>query len=333
MKTTVHDVAARAGVSITTVSLVLNDRPSRISEETRKKVWDAARALGFAHRMNDTGKNGGVFGIILPDIRNMFFSGMCAAAEQQAREYGFGTMFTTSDDYAENDLSYIDLMCAKGVNGIMLVRAARTTQPEEERLKSKIVATGLPFVTVDRKLEIENTCSIMVEHRVGAYLAAKHLTGLGHTRIGCIAGPQTDVVSFNRVMGYKDALREAGIAYDESLVCIGDYRTSSGEEHLPYLLGKEVTAIFCFNDLMAIGVYRGCRRYGLKVPQDLSVVGFDDIPFCESLDVPLTTVRQPVEEIGATAISELFNLVRRQRPPKDVLFEPQLKVRASTARL
>lgn len=161
-------------------------------------------------------------------------------------------------------------------------------------------------------------------------MATKHLLSLGHKRIGCITGPARDVVTHDRLDGHKEALAEAGIGFDPALVCTGDYRIDCGTEHLAYLLGQSVTAIFCFNDLMAMGVYKGCRNYNLKIPEDLSVVGFDDIPFCEALEVPLTTVYQPAERIGEEAMKQVFNLLNHEEQAKDIVFEPVLKVRGST---
>lgn len=333
MSTTIHDVAAKAGVSITTVSLVLNNKPSRVSQATKERVWAVAEELKFTNirRSPLTGRGKGVLGIILPDIRNLFFSTLCVSAEQCAKQHGYGVLIATSEDAVESDMDYIDAMYEKGVLGIMMAKAARTTQQNEKKLQQKIIDTSLPFVTIDRHLDISNARSVMGDNKEGAALAMRHLIGLGHRRIGCITGPKQDVVSFQRMAGYKEALQEAGIAFDESLVSIGDYRSSYGAEHLPYLLGQDVTAVFCFNDMMAIGVYKACRAYGLKIPQNLSVVGYDDIAFCESLDTPLTTVHQPTEAMGEAAAMELMAMLADKPSHGPLLFRPTLKVRASTA--
>jgi LacI family transcriptional regulator len=334
MRVTAKDVAAKAGLSLTTVSLVLNNRPSRIPEATQERVWQAVKELQYRPNRRAASlvtNRMGTIGIIVPDVCNIFFASICAACETEARLRDYSVLFGSSGDAVELDLNYIDVFFSKGVDGMILAKAAHTTPEDEDRLMAKILHTNIPFVTVDRKLNIQRGRSITVDHRLGAYMATRHLIGLGHKRIGCITGPVHDVVTRDRLEGYGEALAEAGIMADPALVCTGDYRIDSGAEHLPYLLGKSVTAVFCFNDLMAMGVYKGCRNYNLRIPEDLSVVGFDDIPFCEALEVPLSTVYQPAERIGAEAMKQVFNLLNHEEEARDFVFEPVLKVRASTS--
>lgn len=336
MGITEKDVAARAGVSPTTVSLVLNNRPSRISEKTKARVLEAAKELNFRPNRLAAGlvtKRAGTIGIIVPDICNIFFASICAACEREARSREYSVLCGSSEDNVELDLDYIDIFFSKGVDGMILVKAAHTTGEDAERLQRKIHETNIPFIAVDRRMDIDRVRSIMVDHRLGAYMATRHLVLQGHRRIGCITGPVQDIVVYERLEGYKQALGEADIAFDQQLICNGNYRMESGVEHLPYLLGQAVTAVFCFNDLMAMGVYKGCRSYNLRIPENLSVVGFDDIPFCESLEVPLTTVHQPAEDIGREAMRQLFHLIYRRDKAQDTLFVPTLKVRASTTRI
>lgn len=335
MGVTAKDVAERAGFSLTTVSLVLNNRPSRISDATRERVWQAAKELQYRPNRRAASlvtKRMGTIGIIVPDMCNIFFASVCAACEREARDRDYSVLCGSSGDEVELDLDYIDVFYSKGVDGMILAKAAHTTPEDEDKLLDKIMQTNIPFITVDRILNVQRGRSITVNHRLGAYMATRHLLSLGHKRIGCITGPAWDVVTHDRLGGYKEALAEAGIQADPALICTGDYRIDCGTEHLAYLLGKSVTAVFCFNDLMAMGVYKGCRSYNLHIPEDLSVVGFDDIPFCEALEVPLTTVYQPAEQIGAEAMRQVFNLLNHEDQAKDIVFEPVLKVRGSTSK-
>jgi len=334
MRVTLKDVAAKAGLSPATVSLVLNNRPARIPEATRERVWEAVRELQYRPNKRAASlvtNRMGTIGIIVPDMCNIFFSNICAACETEARVRDYSVLFGSSGDEVELDLNYIDVFFSKGVDGIILAKAGHMPPEDEDRLMAKIQDVNIPFVTVGRRLNMQRGRSITVDHRLGAYMATRHLIGLGHKCIGCITGPANDVMTRERLEGYYEALDEAGIIADPTLICTGDYRFDSGAEHLPYLLGKFVTAIFCFNDLMAMGVYKGCRNYNLQIPKDLSVVGFDDIPFCEALEVPLTTVCQPAERIGTEAMRQIFHLLNQEEEARDFVFEPVLKVRASTS--
>ena len=336
MKPTIHDVAKLAGVSITTVSLVLNNKPSRISDATRKRVISAARELQFIPNVKAVSLATGNFssvGIIVPDIRNVFFAALCAACEEEAYKTGHTVLFGSSGDSSYLTLDYVKNFVQQGAAGIILVKAANTSDDDEQELVDYILKSPIPFITVDRKIKDPNIRSIVVDQKKGAYIATKHLIFQGHRNIGCITGPSPDVVTTQRILGYKQALEEAGIPFCSDIVCEGDYSIDCGREYLPYLLGKFVTAIFCFNDMMAMGVYSGCRNYNMKIPESLSVIGFDDIPFCETLEIPLTSIHQPAEKIGKTAMQELLKLINNTGKARDYMFDPHLKLRASTAPL
>lgn len=326
MHVTIHDVAARAGVSPATVSLVLNGRPCRVSENTRQRVRQAAQELGFRSAAPRP-----LVGILLPDISNLFFSSIGQAFLLEARAQGNDAIVMVHGDQPGQDLANLDTLLSRGVGGVVMVRSARTTPEEEDTLREKILKSRIPVVVMDRKMDIPNVKSVLLDNREGARMAVRYLLEQGHTRIGCITGPLEDVVCRERLLGYQDALEEAAIAYDESLICQGDYRPEDGVKYLPYLLGKSVTGIFCFNDMIALGVYTGCRAYHLRIPADLSVIGYDGIPFCETLDVPLSTVEQPVEEMGRAAATLLKQMMYQPQCAQDRLFLPSLQIRASTA--
>lgn len=326
MNVTIRDVAAKAQVSNATVSLVLNGRPCRVSEATRQRVKDAARELGFRSAALKQ-----MAGILLPDISNLFFSSIGQAFLLEAQEQGYDAIVMVHGDQKGQDLATLDTLIDRGVCGIVMVRSARSSPEEEVALREKILKSKIPVVVMDRKMDIPNVKSVLLNNREGARMAVSYLLQQGHTCVGCITGPMGDVVSEARLLGYRDALQEAGITFDESLICRGEYRTEDGTKFLPYLLGKSVTAIFCFNDMIALGVCKGCRDYHLHIPADLSVIGFDGIPFCETLDVPLSTVEQPVEEMGRAAAVLLRQMMDRPHSAQDRMFLPTLQIRASTA--
>ena len=173
---------------------------------------------------------------------------------------------------------------------------------------------------------------MVVDHKKGGFLATEHLIKLGHRRIACITGPSYLQGSISRVEGYRQALSQYGIPFDESLLVEGGYMMQNGEEGVLKLADKQYTALFAFNDMMAYGAYKALRRQGKSVPDDVSVVGYDDIFFSEILEVPLTSVRQPLEELGSAAASLLMEIANGETENKVIQFEPQLIVRKSTAK-
>lgn len=326
MSVTIHDVASKAGVSTTTVSLVLNGRPCRIAASTKARVEAAALELGF-HRSPFKR----MVGILLPDINNLFFSSIGSAFLRKTQELGGDGAVMVHGDKPGQDLVTLSTLIDRGVCGIVMVRSAHSSQEEENALRERILKSRIPVVLMDRKMDIPNVHSVLLDNHEGARMAVQYLLQKGHRRIGCITGPVGDVVSEERLRGYQDALRDAGVDFDDSLICRGNYRMEDGSKYLPYLLGKSVTSIFCFNDMMALGVCKGCRDYHLCVPGDISVIGFDGIPFCETLDIPLSTVEQPAEEMGKAAAILLHQMVEGSANVQDQVFYPTLQIRASSS--
>ena len=193
---------------------------------------------------------------------------------------------------------------------------------------------NIPFVLVDRFYPEVKGCSVIVDHDEGGYLAARHLLELGHTRIGCVGGPKDLADSNRRTQGYIRALMEKGVEFDPSLIFYGDYDLSSGVRGAEYLLKKDVTAIFAYNDMSAYGVFHYLKQQGISVPEDISLIGYDDIFFSEILSVPLTSIHQPVEEMGTEAVQQMIRIIRqkqKQDTKKNIMFQPYLVVRQSTA--
>jgi LacI family transcriptional regulator len=188
-------------------------------------------------------------------------------------------------------------------------------------------------VMIDRDVPNVEVDAVLTDNQLGGYLATCHLLELGHRRIACIAGPSTITPSAERIIGYRKALEEAGISYDESLIIRGDYHAQSGMEITQSILKMDPrpTAIFCLNDLMALGALRAAAEAGCSVPQDLAVVGYDDLELAHFTNPPLTTIAQPKKEVGAQAISLLVDRIsRKSRPPSRLVLPPELIIRRST---
>jgi LacI family transcriptional regulator len=194
----------------------------------------------------------------------------------------------------------------------------------------------MPVVMIDRDLPNVEVDAVLTDHRLGGYLATRHLLELGHTRIACIAGPSSITPSAERITGYRNALEEAGLPCDEHLILRGYYHAQSGMEttHAILKMAPRPTAIFALNDLMALGALRAAAEEGCSVPGDLAVVGYDDLELAHFTNPPLTTIAQPKKEIGAQAIHLLVErMSHKNRPPSRLVLPPELIVRRSTQRL
>lgn len=312
---TVHDVARRAGVSASTVSHVINGT-RRVSAGTRQRVLQAMDELHYQpNRLAQSlrSRRTHTLGVILPNSANPFFAQVLLGIEAAAYDSGYNVILGNANDDPRRELDYVDTLLAKQVDGVVLV----STGAYADALK---LTTGrtTPVVMVDRAPDDAyadaQIDTVFTENTRGGVLATEHLLGLGHRRIGCITGPSLLTSSALRVVGYRQVLADAGIPVDADLIVSGDFQHESGYTacHNLLKLPEPPTALFVCNDLMAVGALCAVHEAGLRVPEDISVVGFDDIPLA-SFTVPrLTTIAQPAQQIGEAAIKLL---VRRLAEP------------------
>lgn len=341
MRSTLKDVAEATGFSVSSVSLVLNGRPNRISKESREKILLAARALDYhpnqaavsliTHRSN-------TIGLIIPDITNMFFAQLAKGAETRSSELGYCLVLCNTNDDPEKDMEYLNVLLDRGADGILLVSAYRPGTESSGSTPSEKLLQEKPVVLVDRNAErlvdSGRFSGVFSDNELGGYLATKHLLSLGHRKIGCITGPMGAVSSRNRLFGYIRALQEADLTFDGSLVREGNYHIDTGAEFGRQLIDDGVTAIFACNDMMAYGVYRAAIEKGVDIPGKLSVVGYDDLPFSEIAEPPLTSVSQSAYEMGVEAVDKMIIRIKHpEEPTRIVTMEPGLIVRKSTAKI
>lgn len=337
MRTTVKDVAKAVGLSTTTVSLVLNNKPNRIPEATREIVLKAAKELNYRPNhiaVSMVTKKTHTIGLILPDISNLYFSELAKVIEEQCHKYGYNVLYGNTNGSLEHDFEYLNLFIDRSVDAIIMTVSSNYSEEEVKSLHAIAETNNVPIMMVDRALDDPRFMSVLLDQRLGGYLATNYLINLGHRKIACITGPKNLQISIERLEGYKSALEDAGLPFDRALVIEGDFCVDSGVQALPYILGQNATAVFSLNDMMAIGVYRECRRYHLSIPQDLSVVGFDDIFIDEFLEPPLSTIAQPVVEIGNYAVKKMMAVLEGKQNPcmntgDTMIFKPALKVRGS----
>ena len=339
MRVTIKDVARQAGVSASTVSLVLNSKPVSISQGTREAVLAAARELNY--RPNQLAvslatQKSKTLGLIIPDNSNLFFAHLSKHIENAASQAGYTLIYGNSNDNVRTDLHYLHIFGDRGVDGIIISPSAFGTPDEYWSCLSFIYSLKLPVVFVDRPMQESNLPSVLPDNFTGGYLATRHLLDQGHRVIGCCTGPADLGSCIQRLNGYRKALGEFGISFNPALIYHGDFSTESGQKALPYLLGQNVTAVFSFNDMMAFGLYKEMHSYNLSVPNDLSIVGFDDIFFAEVIQPPLTTIAQPITEIAEAVVEKLVSQI--EHPTQEIsavpqMFTPVLKVRGSVRRI
>lgn len=328
-----RDVAEQAGVSVTTVSHVINNsRP--VSPETRLRVEQALQVLGYQPnvlaRSLRRGKTNTI-GVILPDNANPYFAEVVRGIEDASFSQGYSVILCNSDNDLAKERLYTNVLIEKQVDGIIFV-AAGISDENIQNLSSR----GVPAVLVDRQVPGVQLDSVVADNLDGGIMATRHLLDLGHTSIACIAGPQGVPSSKERVAGFLQALEAADLEAGPDQVVEGDFQYQGGYEAAQQLSQADSppTAIFACNDLMAIGAYRYAHENKLPIPQDISIIGFDDIHLASYTNPPLTTVRQSKAEMGSKAADLLIERIgNRKLSPRQEIIPVQLVVRSSTARL
>lgn len=332
MAVSVKDVAAAASVSVGTVSNVLN-RPDKVAPETVARVQAAIERLGFvrndAARQLRAGRSRSI-GLIVLDSANPFFAEVARGAEERAAEHGISVLLGSSDQDRDRENTYLDLFREQRVNGVLL-----TPQSLDPTRAAALRDAGIPVVLLDAELDGGGIPSVAVDDVEGGHLAVAHLLDRGRRRVAFVGQPSIRQVA-DRLEGARRALAETPGAELEILEV--DALTvlqgrEAGERIAQRAPEDRPDAVFCANDLLAVGVLQGAAILGsVRVPDEIALVGYDDIEFAQSTVVPLSSVRQPARAIGAAAVDVLFErLDDPASPPRHVRFRPELVVRASSA--
>jgi LacI family transcriptional regulator len=330
--TGIKDVAKRAGVSVGTVSNVLN-RPESVSDATRRKVQRAIVELGFirneAGRHLRAGRSRTIAYLVL-DASNPFFTDVAKGIEEVARENGVAVYLCNSDSDASREADYLGLLAEQRVRGILV------TPVGNDMTQLDLFRRGMPIVLVDRAAG-DNWCSVGVDDVEGGMLAVTHLLEQSHRRIAFIGGPLSTVQVADRLRGARSAFEAAGRSADDLVVLMTDALNfaeglRAGERLLGLPRARRPTAAFCANDLVALGLLQQMTRTGVDVPGELAIVGYDDIGFAGAAAVPLSSVRQPRELLGRTAVELLLTESKDLdgHVHQQVVFHPELVVRTSS---
>jgi LacI family transcriptional regulator len=331
---TIRDVARRAGVSHQTVSRVINRSP-KVAEPTRERVLTAIRELGYVPSPMARGlisNRTHSLGVVADDISDGFFARMVAGAEAEARRRDYYLMIASVEP-DDDERGYLRLMLERRVEGLIL---ARPSVPLASADLVTAQRAGVPLVSVGSS-DLTDFPVVDVDNRRGGYDATRHLLECGHTRIATIVGPRAWPSAAARLEGYRLALREAGVDEDPALVeDAHDWGLETGGAAAARLLarGAAFTALFAQSDLIALGAIRQLREAGLRVPDDVSVVGYDDLPVADYVEPALTTVHQPMQEVGALAAALVLDRLAGSdaAPPRAHLLPAVLVVRHSVAR-
>ncbi len=328
---TILDIAAAANVSTATVSRVLN-ASGKVRESTAKRVLKVAEKMNYqpsrvARRMRAKSVNSLIIGLIIPDMYNPFFSELSRAVEDVAYKYRHVTFVCNTDEDIQKEKFYINSMIAEKVSGL-IIAPTNGDKPHMELLIDK----KFPVVTIDRKTGFSDLDSCTVDSEYGAYMGVKLLVDLGHNRIGLINGIKNLSTSQDRFRGYKKALNEAGIPVLDELVHFEDFKVAGGSNAALKLLSleKKPTAIFICNSLMTLGCITEFKKNNIRIPDDIAIIGYDEMPWSAALTPPMTTIKQPCYELGTSAAELLINKLQNpSQSPRHIVLTPQMIVRES----
>ena len=331
-KTTIKDVALRAGVSATTVAMVLNGKDASLPQSTRERVRRAAAELDyrtdFLARAMVTGRTN-IVGMIIPDISNPFFAEAVRHIQVELAGKGYDLILCNSEERVDNDVRYLRLLAGRNVDGLIFTPSAEAFLPKNaEKLRSLLAEIGIPFLFFDRYFEGVGP-HVAVDNEQSSFLAVRELLEKGHRRIGVITGPRMLNSSANRLKGVRRAFSAYGLTLSDDCIYDGKYDIMTGVSGAAALLKRDVTAIFAFSDMQAYGVYETLRRAGKRIPDEISVMGFDDNLYSSVLEVPLSTMRQPVESIAKEACRVLLEHIAGSSSEPPVCFAAELVRRAS----
>lgn len=306
---TIKKIAELAGVSTATVSKILNGKDQYISEATRQRVLDIVEKEGYipngiakSLRM----KNTKTIGIIMPDVMNLFFSELARGAEDAAERKGYSVILCNSDNRESKEEKYIQILQEKMVDGIIL------TTSESSKCKS-LERCNIPVVLVDRDIDVKSQVGrITVNNEEGAFTATNYLIEKGCKNIGFISSNKRNKPSAERLNGYKKALKKNGIKFNKEITYFNSFKTETGYLGALSILEKcKIDGIFCGNDMIAIGAIKALKEKEISVPEDIKIIGFDNISVCDFIDPPLTTIKQPIYEIGECAVDILLRIIEK----------------------
>lgn len=329
MQVTIKDIAKKTGVSYATVSRALNGR-SGVKEDTRALILEEARKMGYQPNAIARGlvlKHTHTLALVIPDITNPFFPEIARGVEDAASLMGYSVFLCNTNWDAEKEQLYLKTLQEKRVDGIIL-------HPAYNVGENHYVDFQVPVVLLNKIPNVVEYSSIEVDNVRGGFLATKHLIEAGYKRIAFIGGSESSPSNAERKDGYRLALNKYKIPVDESLIISGKFKSESGYDNMKKLIdsGNMPDAVFGGNDVIALGVLHCAQEHGLRVPEDIGIIGFDDIPYASLPQIQLTTIEQPKYQMGKHAVDLLMRAFKTEEGSevKRIILEPKLKARKTT---
>ncbi|MBZ6077758.1 LacI family DNA-binding transcriptional regulator [Microvirga puerhi] len=329
----IQEVAKLAEVSTATVSRALAS-PQRVSPEKRARVLEAIAKTGYTPNLSARSlrsQKTGMILVVLPDLANTFFSRILRGIEETLFEAGYGMIISDLDGSPEKEAHFAAFTAAGRVDGAILLNGHLFGQSRDGQ--GRAAEIDMPIVALCESIPNADIPQIEIDNRAAARKMTQYLASRGHRRILYVSGPTGNVLERERYRGYRDGLRRAGLSFEPELVVPGDYTIESGMQAGRFIVEqrRRPSAVFCTSDEMAIGLIRVLLSAGIRVPQDISVAGFDDIEFAVVAEPALTTIRQPRQELGRAAASALIALLQKQETPRLIRLETELVIRDSVA--
>ena len=325
------EVARKVGVSEATVSRVLNEKPG-VSEQTRQAVLTALDVLGYERPTKLRGERARLVGLVLPELQNPILPAFAEVLGAALAQRGFTPVLCTQTAGGVSEADNVDLLLSQQVSGIVFCGGLYAQGDAPHEHYARLAERKLPTVLVNASIEDLHFTCVSCDDTVAIEQAMGHLVSLGHTRIGLLIGPPDHIPSQRKLAAAIVVAAKAGISLDPDQVVHSRYSLEGAQASAMRLIEAGVTGVVCASDPMALGAIRAAKRAGLNVPRDLSVVGFDDSALMNSIDPPLTTVRQPIERMCRMIIELLVTQISGNGLPQgELLFEPELVVRGSTA--
>lgn len=331
-KSTLSDISKYTGYSVTTISRVLNGKSEqfRISRESQKKIMEAVRELNYrpnyvAQSLRNSATR--TIGLLVPCIDNPFFANIASAVIGEAHKYSYPVMVIDTHENVKDENEAINTLLARNVDGIIMVPTS------DDPTKLTELAQEKPLVLIDRYFDDCDLSYVATDNYKGALDATDLLIKAGHENIMCIQGTPQSITSRQRVQGYLEAMEKAGIS-DHAIICGNEFSTQNGyvETKLALNMGKKISAIFALSNTILLGAIKAIREHGLQVPDDISIVSFDDNIYLDFLDPPVTRISQPIESISIVAVKMLMDRIKENPAPVGgILLQPSIILRESIA--
>jgi LacI family transcriptional regulator len=337
MAVTLHDIARQSGVSISTVSRVLNKKSvrSRISRQTEKLILKTAKELNYRPNQLARGlrlKRTHTIGLVVPDVSNPFFAFITKSVQTVSHKLGYTLVVCDTDENLPLEVEHTQMLCSKGVDGLIVLPVGQKSNHLEGLLRN-----GVPLVVVDRSFTGLNSSTVVIDNHGGAFEATELLIRNGHKRIAIVQGLPDTFTASGRLRGFLDAHEKYGIPVDRRLIVGRDFRKETGYIETKFLLSLEhrPTAIFTTCDLITLGALEAIMEEGLEIPRDVSIVAFDDIESASYFRCPITAIAQPKENMGEIAVKLLLEQIRNPNKyePKRIVLKPKLVVRESVGHI